>query len=159
MQIANNTVVSFHYKLTNNEGTVLDTSEGRDAFAYLQGVGMIVPGLEEQMAGHSAGDKFDAKVPAAKGYGEPNAELIQNVPMDTFGEQKVEPGMQFSAGEQGELGVFTVVEVKDGNVKLDGNHPLAGVDLNFAIEITDVREATEDEIAHGHVHGAGGVEH
>jgi len=159
MQIANNSVVSFHYKLTNDEGTVLDSSEGRDAFAYLQGGGMIVPGLEEQMEGHKAGDKFDAKVPADKGYGMPNPEMVQNVPADTFGDQKVEPGMQFSAGEQGELGVFTVIEVKDGNVKLDGNHPLAGVGLNFAVEITDVRAATEEELAHGHVHGAGGVEH
>ena len=159
MQIANNTVVSFHYKLTNDEGTVLDTSEGRDAFAYLQGAGMIVPGLEEQMEGHSAGDKFDAKVPAAKGYGEPNAELIHIVPMSTFGDQQVEKGMQFSAGEQGEMGIFTVIDVNDDQVKLDGNHPLAGVDLNFAIEITDVREATAEEVSHGHVHGPGGHEH
>lgn len=153
MQIANNSVVSFHYKLTNDEGTILDTSEGRDAFAYLQGAGMIVPGLEEQMEGKKAGDKFDAKVSPEKGYGLPNPEMVQSVPLDTFGGQKVEPGMQFSAGEQGELGVFTVVEVTDSNVKLDGNHPLAGVALNFAIEITDVREATEEEISNGNVNG------
>jgi FKBP-type peptidyl-prolyl cis-trans isomerase SlyD len=159
MQIANNSVVSFHYKLTNEEGTVLDTSEGREAFAYLQGAGMIVPGLEEQMEGKKAGDKFDAKVEPEKGYGMPNPEMVQNVPLDTFGGQKVEPGMQFSAGEQGELGVFTVIEVSETNVKLDGNHPLAGVALNFAIEVTDVREATEEELAHGHVHGPDGHEH
>ena len=159
MQISNNSVVSFHYKLTNDEGTVLDSSEGRDAFAYLQGAGMIVPGLEEQMDGKKAGDKFDAKISPEKGYGLPDPTRVQSVPMDTFGGQKVEVGMQFSAGEEGELGVFTVKEVTGENVMLDGNHPLAGVTLNFAIEVTDVREATEEELAHGHVHGPGGHQH
>ena len=136
MNISNNSVVSFHYKLTDNDGTVLDSSEGREPFAYLQGVGMIVPGLESQMEG--------------KGKGEFNKDLLQQVPLDNFGGQKVEEGMQFQAGEHN---VVTVREVKDGQVLVDGNHPLAGVTLNFDVEITDVREATAEELSHGHVHG------
>lgn len=156
MQIKNNSVVSFHYKLTNNEGEVLDSSEGREAFTYLQGASMIVPGLEVQMNGKSATDRFTAVVTPDVGYGEFNADLLQRVPEEKFGGQKVEAGMQFQAGEDG---IYTVKEVKDGEVLLDGNHPLAGVTLNFEVEVTAVREATAEELSHGHVHGEGGHHH
>ena len=156
MNIKNNSVVSFHYTLTDNEGQVLDSSNGNDAFAYIQGVGMIVPGLEQQMEGKAKGDKFKAQVPAASGYGEVNSELLQRVGLDRFGGQKVEVGMQFQAGDHH---VVTVREVTDSDVLIDANHPLAGVDLTFDVEITDVREATADELSHGHVHGPGGHHH
>lgn len=156
MSITNNSVVSFHYTLRDDEGTTLDTSDGNDAFAYIQGMGMIVPGLEQQMEGKKTGDKFKAVVPPGLGYGEFNKDLLQSVPLDKFGGQKVEEGMQFSAGGHS---VFTVKEVADGKVLLDGNHALAGVTLHFDVEITEVRQATADELSHGHVHGPGGHHH
>lgn len=156
MSITNNSVVSFHYTLRDEQGSTLDTSDGHDAFAYIQGMGMIVPGLEQQMEGKKVGDKFKAVVPPGLGYGEFNKELLQSVPLDKFGGQTVEEGMQFSAGGNA---VFTVKEVADGKVLLDGNHALAGVTLHFDVEITDVRQATADELSHGHVHGPGGHHH
>ncbi len=160
MQITKNSVVSFHYTLNDPDGKLLDTSAGRDVFAYIQGHQMIVPGLERQLEGKQAGDKVQAVVPAADGYGEIDPALVHKVPVDRFGGQNVEPGMQFQAGnEGGEMGVFTVINVEDGIVALNGNHPLAGVTLHFNVDITDVRMATEEELAHGHVHGAGGHHH
>jgi FKBP-type peptidyl-prolyl cis-trans isomerase SlyD len=159
MQIGKNSVVSFHYTLNDGDGKLLDTSAGREAFAYIHGSGMIVPGLEEEMEGKRSGDSLNVEVPPAKGYGEFDPQLVHKVPQDRFGEQQVEPGMQFQAGERGEMGVFTVMDVEDGMVMLNGNHPLAGVTLHFNVEITNVREATQDELSHGHVHGEGGVHH
>ena len=156
MIVRSNSVVSFHYTLRDSEGNTLDSSAGHDAFAYIQGGQQIVPGLELQMEGKSKGDKFNALVEPAMGYGEFNKDLLQRVPLDRFGGSKVEAGMQFQAGEHG---VFTVKEVVDGHALLDGNHPLAGVTLNFEVEITDVREATEEELSHGHVHGPDGHHH
>lgn len=152
MGISKNSVVSFHYTLTNNAGEVLDSSEGKDAFTYLHGSQMIVPGLEAQMEGKAKGDKFKAEVAPEQGYGALNKDLLQQVPKERFGDQKVEEGMQFQAGEHS---VVTVREVTDDMVLVDGNHPLAGVPLNFEVEVTDVRDATEEEVAHGHVHGQG----
>lgn len=156
MSITTNSVVTFHYTLSDNDGNVLDSSAGHDAFAYLHGAGMIVPGLEEQLEGRKAGDKLKAVVAPEKGYGTFDMELLQRVPLEKFGGQKVEEGMQFQAGGHG---VYTVKEVKDGQVLIDGNHPLAGVTLNFDVEIMDVRPATAEELAHGHVHGPGGHHH
>lgn len=159
MQITKNSVVSFHYTLNDAEGTTLDSSAGREAFAYIHGGGMIVPGLEEQLEGKKAGDSVQAVVPPEKGYGVVDPQLMHKVPEDRFGDQKVEAGMQFQAGENGEMGVFTVIAVENGEVMLNGNHPLAGVTLHFNVDITEVREATAEELDHGHVHGAGGHQH
>jgi FKBP-type peptidyl-prolyl cis-trans isomerase SlyD len=156
MNITHNSVVSFHYTLRDEEGNTIDSSVGHDAFAYIQGGQMIVPGLEQQMEGKRVGDKFTAVVTPAMGYGEFNKDLLQRVPLDRFEGNKVEEGMQFQPGDHG---VFTVKEVSDGHALLDGNHPLAGVTLNFEVEITGVREATSDELSHGHVHGPGGHHH
>ncbi len=156
MTITTNSVVSIHYTLRDNEGTTLDSSEGSDAFTFIQGIHQIVPGLEMQMEGHKVGDKFTAVVPPEMGYGEFDKDLLRRVPLDRFGDGKVEAGMQFQAGGQG---IYTVREVADGHALVDGNHPLAGVTLNFDVEVTNVREATPDEIAHGHVHGPGGHHH
>lgn len=156
MKIGKHAVVSFHYTLTNPEGEVIDSSQGHDAFTYLQGGQMIVPGLEGQMEGRIKGDKFMAVVEPAEGYGEFNKELLQRVPLDRFGGQQVEVGMQFQAGEHS---IVTVEEVTAEDVLVNGNHPLAGVTLKFDVEILDVRQATAEEISHGHVHGPGGHAH
>lgn len=156
MRISKNTVVTFHYTLNDSEGRLLDTSAGREAFAYIHGSGMIVPGLEEELEGKAKGDSMLVQVEPAKGYGDLDPSLMQRVPLDKFGGQPVEEGMQFQTPDNR---VWSVVEVNDGEVVLNGNHPLAGVTLHFNVEITDVREATADEMAHGHVHGPGGHHH
>lgn len=156
MQITKDAVVSFHYTLNDSEGRVLDSSEGREAFAYIHGAGMIVPGLEEHMEGKTSGTSLKVEVAPEKGYGELDPQLLQKVPVDRFGGQTVEAGMQFQTPENH---VFTVMEVNDTEVLLNGNHPLAGVTLHFSVEITDVRMATADELSHGHVHGEGGHHH
>lgn len=160
MQIAANTVVQIHYTLKNAEGNVIDSSEGQEPLAYLHGGGNIVEGLETALAGKSAGDKLDVTVEPERGYGSRRDDLVQTVDRSNFvGIEQIEVGMQFLAqtpwGEQ----PVTVVAVADENVTLDGNHPLAGEILNFAIEVVDVREATEEELQHGHAHGEGGHHH
>ena len=160
MQIAERTVASFHYTLTDDAGTVIDSSAGHDPLTYLHGVGNIVPGLEKAMEGRSAGDTFDVVVSPEEGYGVPNDMLIQVVPREAFqGVDSVEVGMQFQAHTpQGPISVV-IAKVEDGMVTVDGNHPLAGKALHFAIEVVDVREASLEEVMHGHVHGAGGHNH
>lgn len=160
MQIAERSVVSFNYTLTNTAGEVLDTSTGRAPLTYLHGVGQIVPGLEGAMAGHVAGDRFEVDVAAEDGYGERVEQLIQTVPRAAFqGVDHLEVGMQFQA-QTGQGALSVVVTSIDGDhVTVDGNHPLAGEALHFAIEVTDVREASVEEVLHGHVHGEGGHHH
>lgn len=160
MQVAERCVVSIHYKLTNDRGEVLDSSEGSDALVYLQGSGNIIPGLESALVGKKAGDKLDVRVEPAQGYGERDDRLIQQVPRRAFqGVKDVKAGMRFQTeGPNGPTSVV-ITRVAGDMVTVDGNHPLAGEHLNFAVEITDVREASEEEIAHGHVHGAGGHHH
>jgi FKBP-type peptidyl-prolyl cis-trans isomerase SlyD len=160
MQIADQTVASIHYTLTNPAGDVIDASPAGEPLTYLHGAGHIVPGLEEALEGRSAGDRFEVSVAPEEGYGLHHPQLIQIVPRDAFlGVDTIEPGMQFEAqGEQGPM-LVTVTKVDAQSVTVDGNHPLAGETLNFAIEVADVRAATEEELAHGHVHGAGGHHH
>jgi FKBP-type peptidyl-prolyl cis-trans isomerase SlyD len=160
MQIAPNSVAAFHYTLTDEQNQVIDSSAGRDPLTYLHGSGQIVPGLEKQMEGRSAGDKFNAEVAPEEGYGAHQPGLMQEVPRDAFqGVEDIQPGMQFQGrGPQGEINV-TVTGVDDDKVFIDGNHPLAGKTLHFAIEVVDVREASAQELEHGHVHGAGGHQH
>ncbi len=159
MQIAKNTVVSIHYTLRDDQGNVLDSSEGKDPLYYIQGIGNLIPGMEEGLEGKLKGDKLDIKVTPEKGYGVRNNALIQKVPRTAFGDQEVRPGMQFQAQTSNGAQVVTVTEVGLDSVTVDGNHPLAGVGLNFAVEVMDVRQATEDELEHGHVHGLGGHHH
>lgn len=160
MRIADNSVASFHYTLTNDAGEVLDSSDGREPLAYLHGAGNIVPGLEREMAGHSAGDKFKVDVEPEHGYGSYIDELVQVVPRQSFeGVSDLAVGMQFQAQtQQGPIAVV-VTDIEGDEVTVDGNHPLAGERLHFAVEIVDVREASEEERQHGHVHGAGGHHH
>ncbi|MFG6175729.1 peptidylprolyl isomerase [Halomonas sp. THAF12] len=160
MQIAQNSVVAFHYTLTNDAGEVLDSSEGREPLTYLHGAGNIIPGLEKEMEGRTTGDKLQAKVAPEEGYGEVQPQLVQEVPRDAFqGVENVEAGMQFQAQTQGGPLMVTVTKVEGDTVTVDGNHPLAGQTLNFDVEIAEVREASEEEVEHGHVHGEGGHEH
>lgn len=160
MQIAPNTVVSFNYTLTGSDGQVIDSSEGREPLTYIHGSGQIVPGLEKEMAGRKAGDKFEVEVSPEEGYGERHEELVQQIPRDAFqGVDDIQPGMQFQGrGPQGAVNV-TVASIDGDTVHIDGNHPLAGKKLHFAVDVADVREASAEETEHGHVHGAGGVQH
>lgn len=156
MQISENKVAAIHYTLTDNEGKVLDSSAGREPLHYLHGAGNLIPGMEEGLQGKVKGDKFNIKVPPEKGYGEKDDALLQQVPRTAFGNQQVEVGMQFQTSN-GQ--VVTVTKVGLESVTVDGNHPLAGVELNFAVEVMEVRNATNEEISHGHVHGPGDHHH
>ncbi len=160
MQIADDTVASIHYTLTNAAGEVIDASPAGQPLTYLHGAGNIVPGLELALEGRQAGDRFEVAVAAEEGYGPRHQQLIQVIPRDAFhGVASIEPGMQFEA--QGGHGpqMVTVTHVDSENVTVDGNHPLAGETLHFAVEIAEVRAASEEELEHGHVHGAGGHHH
>lgn len=160
MQIADDTVASIHYTLTDKTGKVIDASPTGEPLMYLHGAGNIVPGLEQALEGRQAGDRFDVAVAPEGGYGPRHEQLIQVVPREAFhGVDTLEPGMQFEAqGGQGPM-MVTVTKVDAANVTVDGNHPLAGETLHFAIEVADVRAATEEELEHGHVHGMGGHHH
>ena len=144
--IANDHVVSFNYKLTNAEGETLDQSQG-EPLAYLHGAGNIIPGLENALLGKTVGEKFTVTVPAAEGYGEYNPDLVQEVPAQMFqGVDNIQAGMQFQAQTpQGAISVV-IAKIEDGMVTVDGNHPLAGQNLNFAVEVMDVRDASELEV-------------
>lgn len=157
MKITANTVAAIHYTLRDNEGNVLDSSEGQQPLYYIHGIGNLIPGMEEGLEGKQKGDKFSIKVHPSKGYGEKSDEMIQKVPRAAFGDtQEIKPGMKFSTNH-GE--VITVTHVGLDEITVDANHPLAGVELNFEVEVMDVREATADELAHGHVHGPEGHDH
>ena len=156
MQIAEHSVVSIHYTLTNDAGETLDTSDGREPLVYLHGAQNIIPGLENELTGKSLGDSFEVTIQPENAYGTINPELVQTVPHSAFeGVEKVEPGMQFQArDDDGETQAITVTEVTDSGVTVEGNHPLAGQVLNFTVCVEKVREATEDEVAHGHLHSS-----
>lgn len=158
--IANDTVVSFNYTLTDENGEVLDKSNG-EPLAYLHGHHNIIPGLESALLGKKVGDKLTVTVEPKDGYGEYLAEAVQEVPRANFqGVDNIAVGMQFQTQtEDGHVMLVTVKDVNDDVVIVDGNHPLAGVTLTFDVEIVEVREATADEIAHGHAHGVGGHHH
>ncbi|HSH09480.1 MAG TPA: peptidylprolyl isomerase [Oceanipulchritudo sp.] len=158
MQISADHVVSMHYVLTSPTGEVLDSSEGRDPLAYLHGHGNIIPGLEKQLEGKSVGDKLVAEVPAAEAYGERDPALVLEATRSQFpAEADLQPGMRFQAQTPEGNQVAEITKVEGDTVTVDTNHPLAGVDLTFNVEIIDIRAATEDELDHGHVHtGHGG---
>lgn len=160
MQIAKHKVVSIDYTLTDTQGTVLDSSQGRGPLAYIHGMGNIIPGLETALEGKAPGDNLSVTVEPAQGYGERNEDLQQDVSRDLFeGVDRVEVGMQFQAdGPQGPQ-VVTVRDVQTDTVTVDANHPLAGVTLNFDVTVVDVREATKEEMDHGHIHGPEGHSH
>lgn len=160
MLIAQDKVVLIHYTLTNDAGETIDSSSGGDPLAYIHGQGNIIPGLEKALEGKQAGDKLNVKVGPAEGYGVRDDKLLQQVPKRQFGGANLQPGMQFHAQtSQGHARVVTVVRIQGDMVTVDGNHPLAGENLNFDVEVTEVRDATQEELEHGHVHGPGGHHH
>src|SRR5262245_37419899 len=160
MKITREAVVTIHYTLKNDAGETIDSSAGGDPLAYIHGVGNLIPGLERELEGKASGDKVSVKIAPADGYGEYDKKLVQQVPRRALkGIGNIQVGMNLQAQtEQGPRAV-TVTRVAGDMVTLDGNHPLAGQNLNFQVEITDVRAATEEELAHGHVHGPGGHHH
>jgi FKBP-type peptidyl-prolyl cis-trans isomerase SlyD len=161
MQISTQKVVSINYTLTNPEGKVLDSSQGRAPLTYMQGARNIIPGLERELEGKDVGDKVNVTVPAAQAYGERDPQMVQPVPRDAFkGIDNIQPGMRFQAqAPNGASRVVTVVKVEPEQITIDANHPLAGVPLTFDVTVVDVRDATDEEKSHGHVHGAGGHQH
>lgn len=160
MQVAQNAVVSIHYTLTNDAGETIDSSEGREPLAYLHGNGQLVPGLERELEGKAAGDKVQATVAPADGYGEKIDAMVQEIPLEAFqGVDSVQPGMQFQAETQNGPLTVTVTKVEGDTATVDGNHPLAGENLNFDVEVVEVREASAEELEHGHAHGVGGHQH
>lgn len=160
MQIARHKVVTIAYTLTDDEGTVLDSSRDSDPLSFIQGTGNIIPGLESALEGKAINDAFAVRIPAEFAYGERDDSLMQVIPREHFeGMDDIEVGMRFQTpGDQG-VQVVTVMDVTDDNVTIDANHPLAGVALNFDVAVVGVRDASQDEIAHGHVHGPGGHHH
>lgn len=153
-------VVTIHYTLTDDGGEVLDSSQGGEPLTYLEGAGNIIPGLEKALAASKAGDKTNVKVAAKEAYGEKRDDMVIDVPRTQFPKDvNLKVGDRFRSGGDHHSPVFTVVSLSLESIKLDGNHPLAGKDLSFAVEVTDTREASEEELSHGHVHGAGGHHH
>jgi len=160
VKIAQEKVVSIHYTLKNAEGSVLDSSSGSDPLAYLHGAGNIIPGLESALEGKEAGEKLAVTVEPGQGYGDRDERLVQDVPRAAFKDvQELAPGMQFQAqGPQGTR-LVVVTQVAEETVTVDANHPLAGQTLHFEVEVAEVRDATAEELEHGHVHGPGGHHH
>ena len=161
MEIKKHAVVIIDYELKDDDGNIIDTSAGGDPMHYLHGTQNIIEGLETALAGKRAGDSVSVSIAPEKGYGVRDDSRIQSVPKDMFEDQSlVKVGEQFMAqGPDGENLTVTITEVTDDKVVVDGNHPLAGKNLNFDVEIKEVREATQEEIDHGHVHGVGGHHH
>ncbi|HKI60466.1 MAG TPA: peptidylprolyl isomerase [Mariprofundaceae bacterium] len=156
MQIIDHKVVSFHYTLTNEAGETLDSSIGGEPMPYLHGEENIVPGLELALEGKSVGDKLSVSLDAADAYGEFDPAMVEIVSAELFDDvDKVEVGMEFEAEAPGGEAVMVVriTDIDGDSVTVDGNHPLAGQKLHFEVEITDIRDATEEELEHGHVHG------
>jgi len=160
MQIANDTAVWLQYKLRNDAGEVLDESEADEPLIYIHGQGDIVPGLEKALAGKAAGDKLKVSVPPDEGYGERSDDKVQTVPRDAFDDDaEILPGVQFQAEGPDGASIVTVVQVLGDHVTIDANHPLAGEQLHFEIEVVKVRAATKEELEHGHVHEGGHHHH
>lgn len=159
--IKKGTVVNLSYILTNDKGEELDRATSEDAFAYLHGQGQIVPGLENALVGLDVGAKKKVIIPPAEAYGDLVPELKMKLLTSQFpAGEKIEEGMQFlSQDEEGNEFVFSVLGIEGDDVIVDGNHPLAGETLHFDVEVLAIREATEEELSHGHVHGPGGHHH
>lgn len=154
-------VVTIHYTLTLDDGSQVDSSRGGDPLAYLHGAENIVPGLEKQLDGKGVGESFDAVVKPEDGYGERIPDAVQQVPKGAFPDDaQLDVGMQFQAeDEAGNRVMGTITAIEGDQVTVDFNHPLAGKTLNFAIEVTGIRDASDEEQQHGHPHGPGGHSH
>ncbi len=152
-------VLSFHYTLTDKSGKVLDSSQGRSALSFMEGAGQIIPGLEKQLLGLKKGDKKKVEVVAQEAYGLRDERMVIKVPLSELPTQTVKVGDRFHGGQEAHSPVFCVTEVTATEATLDGNHTLAGQDLTFDVELTDIRPATPEELSHGHSHSEGGHHH
>ena len=160
MEISADKVVLIHYTLKDDAGAVIDSSAGGEPLAYIQGHGNLVSGLEKALEGKPDGSKVEVSVSPEEGYGKFEADLIQRVPKRSLqGAGQIKKGMQFQARTDDGVRVFTVTAVVGDMVTLDGNHPLADKTLHFDVDVLEVREATSEELEHGHVHGPGGHHH
>ena len=160
MDIGENKVVQMHYTLKNGDGEVLDTSDGKDPLTYMHTEGAIIPGLFKAITGKKVGEKVSVVVQPGEAYGEQDDELIKQIPRDSFkGMEDMAVGVKVEADTDNGIQIATITKIGDDEVTIDLNHPLAGVTLHFDVEITHIREATEEEISHGHVHGPGGHHH
>jgi FKBP-type peptidyl-prolyl cis-trans isomerase SlyD len=160
MSIQQDSVVSIHYTLKDDKGTVIDSSPAGQPLSYIHGHGNLIPGLERELAGKGAGDKLQVAITPGDAYGEYHQDLVQQVPRSALSNiPDVRPGMQLSAQTDKGPRSVTVKEVGEETVTLDANHPLAGMTLHFDVEVADVRDASAEELAHGHVHGPGGHHH
>jgi FKBP-type peptidyl-prolyl cis-trans isomerase SlyD len=158
--IADQKVVSLNFTVKDSQGQIVDSSDGGEPLVYLHGQNNIIPGLEAALVGKTIGDEFDVTVEPAEAYGEYNDEILQVVPREAFkGVETIEPGMVFTAQTQNGPVQLVVAKIEGDEITVDPNHPLAGKTLNFTGSVIEVREATEEELAHGHVHGAGGHHH
>ena len=159
MIIAANKVVKMHYSVTDNDNNSIDNSFDGEPLIFIVGTGYLIPGLEDALQGKQAGDTLSVTVEPENGYGERHDELMQAVPKSMFEDMEIEIGMQFKATtDDGDQSVM-IIDIQDDEVIVDGNNPLAGITLKFDVEILEVRDATADELAHGHVHGEGGCGH
>lgn len=161
MQISANKAVSIDYTLTNDGGEVIDSSAGGAPLVYLHGAGNIIPGLEAALEGKQVGDELKVSIEPEDAYGEFSAELVAVLGRQMFeGVDELEVGMQFHASApDGGMQIVTITALDGDEVTVDGNHPLAGQRLNFEVKVISIRDASEDELAHGHIHGEGGVHH
>lgn len=161
MPIAAQKAVSIDYTLTNDDGEVIDSSSGGAPLAYLHGAGNIIPGLEKALEGKDVGDELSVSIEPEDAYGEFSAELISTLSRSMFeGVDQLEVGMQFHAsGPDGSMQIVTIRDLDGDDVTVDGNHPLAGQRLNFKVKVISIRDASQEELAHGHIHGEGGHQH
>lgn len=153
MAISKNQVVTIDYTLKDTEGGVMDSSEGREPLSFIQGTGMVIPGIEDAVSDKKEGDNFQTTIEPSEGYGEYNDELIFDLPKERLqGLEDVQVGMHVQAETKEGTQILTVKEIHDDSIIFDANHPLAGQTLFFDITIKDVREATSEELEHGHIH-------
>ena len=157
MKISKDRIVSIDYTLKDVNGEVIDTSDGRAPLDYVHGSGSIIQGLENALEGKAVGDELTVTIPPEEAYGLRDDSLAQSVDRKIFEtEEDLQVGMQFQAPSEQGMMIVTVTEIKDDSITVDTNHPLAGETLHFDVAVVDVRDATEEELGHGHAHGAGG---
>ena len=162
MTIVKNSIATLHYTLKDDAGEILDVADENNPFLYMHGVGGMIPGLEKALENGKAGEKIVVSIAPAEAYGERNPSLTQDVPREMFGsitDEDMVVGAQFQAQTDQGVEIITVVAVEGDTIKIDGNHPMAGETLHFDVDVIDVRDATEEEVSHGHPHGPGGNQH
>ena len=149
-------VLTFHYVLTNSSGEVIDTSRKGEPFHVMEGGKQIIPALEEELFKMQKGGKKKVQLEAARAYGNHDEKLKMRVSRAKLPAGNIQIGTQYRGGPHPDAPLFTVAKIEGDDVFLDGNHPLAGVDLTFEVEVMEIREATTEELSHGHAHGAHG---